>query len=260
MSQLFWAGTGCWVICCLLGSLFQYESRNKMTLKGMILKAVAAFSVVGYALTLIILFGKFSDASINFVVGLLLVTIGDTFVAYLEYKGDGTSDSVIQAVKGNNRKGQVFLCATGVLYILSYFLQMVAFIKGIAQFAHPTDYVVPFIVLFFLPPIFTVLGGLLSKFRVPDIELYVFIIGIFYILLTSALFAAASVFAFSLFTTDPIHAALIFFGAVVFFLSMLMVELRYANSSKYEGKVMRMASRLLTFLGRMILAGCAFLL
>lgn len=253
-------GTICWVIACFFGVLFQYECLDIMTKKGLVLKAVAASCVVGYAIVLIMMFGESSDAAIDFVVGLVLVTIGDILVALLELRGDATSGSLLNAASGGSNVERVILSLTGICFIVSYFFQMVAFIKGISRHDDVTEYVAPFLIFLLLPPVFTVLGGLLAKFRIPDTELKVFIIGAFYILLASALFSASSIFAFSLFQVDVMHATWIFFGSILFFLSLLTVELRYARPDMHDNKPMRVTSRLLTFLGRMILAGCAYLL
>ena len=91
-------------------------------------------------------------------------------------------------------------------------------------------------------------------------DIKVFIIGAFYFLLGSASFAASSVFAFSLFQTDVLHATWVFVGGILFLLALLLVELRYSRPQMYDNKPIRVVSRLFTFIGRMMLAGCAFLL
>ena len=259
MSTMTMVGIVCWIIACTLGMLYQYETRNVMALRGMILKGLAAFSVVAYAIVLIAMFGHTTDASIDFVIGLVLVSIADVLIAYLEYIGNGSSESLLQAASGDSNAKRIILSFAGILFVISFFLQMVAFIKGISHYATPKDYVVTFAVFIFVPPIFTALGIIVSRFKIPEIDSRVFIIGAFFILLASALFAAASVFAFSMFPSDSTDATWVFFGNILFFLSILMVELRYANPRLYDIKSMRITSRLLTFLGRMILAGCAFL-
>ncbi|MGX8691890.1 MAG: hypothetical protein ACSW70_04725, partial [Eubacteriales bacterium] len=147
-----------------------------------------------------------------------------------------------------------------VLYICSFFLQVVAFIKGLSHYAVTTDYVMPFIVFFALPPILTVVGMILSKFQIPETDMRVFIIAAFFILLSSALFAAGFVFALALFQIDVVHGTWVIFGSTLYFLAIMSIELRYARPGMYDNKALRIASRLILFLGRMTLAGCAFLL
>ncbi len=260
MSMVNIVGLAWWVVACFFGVLYQWEGKDAMSRKGIILKGIAAFCVVGYAITLIAMFGNPSDASIDFVIGLVLVSLGDILVAYLEHVGDGTSKSLLDAIAGQSFVKKIIISITGVLFIVSYFMQMVAFIKGISQYANATDFVVPFLICLVLPPVITVFGGILAKYRIPDTDLSVFIIGAFYILLASAHFAAATVFAISLSRTDALHSVWIIFGSFLFFLSLLTVELRIAKPAMHDTRIMRMTSRLLTFLGRMILAGCAFLL
>lgn len=260
MISLFFAGTICWVIACIFGIAFQYETYERMSWRGVGLKALAASSVVAYAVTLIVIYGKPTEASTLFTVGLVLVTLGDILVAGLEASGTGDNSSLHEAMGSRAPVRAVTLGITGVLFIVAYFLQMVAFLKAIASYAVITDYVGLFIMFFFVPPLFTAIGGLLSRFKIPETSTNIFIIGVFYILLTSALFAAGAIFAFSLVRDDPLHAGWVSLGNLLFFLSMLMVALRYSNPEKYESVPMRIASRLLTFLGRMILAGCAYLL
>ncbi|MBQ8062760.1 MAG: hypothetical protein IJ720_00515 [Clostridia bacterium] len=260
MISLFFAGTICWVVAGIFGIAFQYETYERMSWKGVTLKALSSFGIFVYALVLILLYGNPTEAAILFTVGLVLESLGDTLVAGLEASGDGNNSSLHKDLVSRTRGRIILLGVTGVLFICAYFLQMVAFLKSIASYAVVTNYVGLFLIFFFVPPLFTTLGGMLSKFRVPETDTSVFIIGVFYILLTSALFASGTIFAFSLFPNDPIHAGWILLGTILFFLSMLMVSLRYASPEKYESIPMRITSRLLTFLGRMVLAGCAFLL
>lgn len=253
-------GTICWFVACFFGVLYQYECQDRISKKGIVLKALSASCIVVYAIVLIVMFGKSTDAAFDFVAGLVMVTLGDILVAYLEYTGEGTSKTVVQAASGHSTVDRIILSVTGILFVVSYFFQVVAFIKGLSQYGDVTDYVAPFLIFILLPPIFTGLGGLLSKFRIPDADLRVFIIGAFYILLASALFSASTIFALSLFRVDVMHATWILFGSIIFFLSLLMVELRYVRPEMHDNKPMRIFSRLMTFLGRMILAGCAYLL
>ena len=260
MNPMFIVGTICWFVASFFGVLYQYECQDRISKKGIVLKALSASCIVAYAIVLIVMFGKSTDAAYNFAAGLVMITIADTLVAYLEYTGEGTSRTVVRAASGNSSKDRILLCVIGILFVVSYFLEVVAFIKGISHHADVSDYIAPFLIFFLLPPIFTGVGALLSKFRIPDAELRVFIIGAFYILLASALFSASTIFALSLFRVDVMHATWILFGSIIFFLSLLLVELRYARPEMHDKKPMRIISRLMQFLGRMILAGCAYLL
>ena len=260
MTSMTLVGSICWVIACIIGTFYQYESRNVMTRKGMVLKGIAAFCVVAYAIVLIALFGQASDAAVLFVTGLVFVAIADILIAYLEYVGDGTTGSFLEAVSSGSSKKRILLSVSMVLYVCSFFLQVVAFIKGLSHYAVTTDYVMPFIVFFSLPPILTALGMILSKFRIPETDMIVFIIAAFFILLSSALFAAGFVFALALFQTDVVHGTWVIFGSALYFLAIMSIELRYARPGMYDNKALRIASRLILFLGRMTLAGCAFLL
>ncbi len=260
MTSMFAVGSVCWVIACIIGTFYQYESRNVMTRKGMVLKGIAAFCVVAYAIVLIALFGQASDAAVLFVTGLVFVAIADILIAYLEYVGDGTTGSFLEAVSSGSSKIRILLSVSMVLYICSFFLQVVAFIKGLSHYAVTTDYVIPFIICFSLPPILTVVGMIVSRFRIPETDMKVFIIAAFFILLSSTLFAAGFVFAFALFQVDVIHGTWVIFGSFLYFLAIMSIELRYARPGLYDNKALRIASRLILFLGRMTLAGCAFLL
>lgn len=260
MNMMFTVGTVCWVISCFLGGLYQFESLNKMTRKGMVLKGAAAFSVGVYAVVLIAMFGQTSDAAVLFVIGLILVSIADILIAYLESIGDGSSESIFLTVTGGSNGKRTILCVAGALYIFSFFLQLVAFIKGLSHYDATTEYVMPFIIFFFLPLFITVLGGALARFKVADTDMKVFIVGAFYILLSSALFSAAAVFAFALFQIDVRHGTWVIFGSTLHAFGIMSVLLRYAKPGLYDNKAIRFTSRMILFLGRMTLAGCAFLL
>ena len=260
MTSMFLVGTVCWVIACFFGTWYQYESRNHMTRKGMALKGIAAFCVVAYAIVLIAMFGQASEAAIDFVIGLALVAIADVLIAYLEIIGDGSSESLLVVASDGSNAKRILLSVSMVLYVCSFFLQMVAFIKGLSHYAVATDYVMPFIVFFFLPPIFSVLGGLLSRAKLPDTDMRVFIIAVFFVLLASALLSAGVVFALALFQIDIAHGTWVIFGSSLYFFAVLSIELRYAKPGLYDKKALRITSRLILFLGRMTLAGCAFLL
>lgn len=260
MTSMFAVGTVCWIVACFFGTWFQYECLDVTTTKGIVLKSIAAFCVVFYAIALIIMFGETSSAANCFVFSLILVTIGDIVLAFLDRSGNGSSDYLLQTFSGESRNNRVTLCVAGILYICSYFYQTVAFIKGLARHANTTEYVVPFLVLLLLPFIFTLLGVFLMRVTVTVSDIKVFIIGAFYFLLGSASFAASSVFAFSLFQTDVLHATWVFVGGILFLLALPLVELRYSRPQMYDNKPIRVVSRLFTFIGRMMLAGCAFLL
>ena len=102
MTSMFAVGSVCWVIACIIGTFYQYESRNVMTRKGMVLKGIAAFCVVAYAIVLIALFGQASDAAVLFVTGLVFVAIADILIAYLKYVGYATTGSFLEAVSSGS--------------------------------------------------------------------------------------------------------------------------------------------------------------
>lgn len=256
------AGSICWAIDIALGLLFQFVSWNKMDWKGVALKGATSLGITAYAIVLIVMGGRASEAAALFVSGLLLCSLGDILIGAVQTKDDGRSSAILDSVEGVEKKVDlsfVIVCLAGVTYIISYFLQMVGFVKGLSLRADPADYIIAFLVFFLVPPLFTAIGGLLSRFRIPEVPTNAFIIGVFYILLTSALFASTAVFAFSMFQEDQNHATFILIGAILYFLSILFILLRYSNPEKYESRAMRTFSRVLTFGGRMILAGCAFL-
>lgn len=253
-------GIICWVIACIFGGLYQYECRNSMTGKGIVLKGIAAVCVVAYAVILIAMFGQASDAAVLFVVSLIFVAIADILIAYLEHIGDGSSASVLNVVSSSPNRKWVLLSLSGILYICSFFQQIVAFLKGLSHYAVATDYVMPFLVFFMLPPILIVTGGIIAKFPHPDTDMRLFILGAFLVLLSSALFAAGFVFGFALFQSDVAHGTWIIFGTSLYFLSLTSIELRYGRPDFYDNKYLRVISRAILFLGRMTLAGCAFLL
>ena len=49
------------------------------------------------------------------------------------------------------------------------------------------------------------------------------------------------------------------FGTSFFFLSIAFILVRYMSQKHFENQALRYASRVVTFLGKMTLAGCAFL-
>lgn len=259
MISMRFAGTLCWVIASIFALGFQYEAQDKVTRRGVLLKCLTSFSIAAYAIVLIAMHGEYSQAARLFAEGLILAAVGDVIVGMLQASSDGTPHTLLEVKEGKFNIKLLGLEVAGVVFIVSYFFQMVAFLKALASQSNITQYIGPYILFFLLPPIFAIIGGTLSKFRIPETDTGVFIIGVFYILLTSALFSAASIFSFYLFQKDPAHASFIFLGAVLFFLSMLFVSLRYSHPERYDNKWMRLFSRVLTFLGRMTLAGCAFL-
>lgn len=262
MSSLFLTGSLCWVITAVLGLLFLWKSWDGMTVAGVVFKGLTAFAIVCYAIVLIVLSGNRSEAATIFVVGLSLTSLGDVLMAVLQQRTGGKTQSLTEAVEGIDKgfTGATFgIGIIAILFIISYFLQMVAFIKGLSAKVVASDYIIPFLLFFFLPPIFTTVGGQLARFRVPEVSPNVFIIGVFYIILTSALFAASAVFSFAMFQEDPNHASYILVGAIFFFLSTLFVLLRYSNPERFESNSMKSFSRVVTYFGRMMLAGCAFL-
>ena len=259
MISMRFAGTLCWVITGFFETAFLYETQDHMTRLGIVLKTLTSLGELAYAIVLIALFGQLSDAAKLFVAGLALIVVGDLLLAIVQERNGGSTEGFLKKAEGGFNASRFGIGVAGVLFIVAYFLQLVAFIKGLSARDEATNYVMPFLVFFLLPPMFTYVTAILAKFRVPDVATNIFIIGVFYILLTSALFSSSAVFSFSVFQEDPKHASWIFLGAMFFFLSTLFVLLRYCLPSRFDTKTMRATSRVLTFFGRMILAGCAFM-
>lgn len=262
MTPMFWAGTFCWIVSGLLVIWYIYIAHDKMTPTGVILKGLMSLSVVGYGVVLAFMNGHISGPTWLYLIGMLFAVVGDVTIGAIQCTKEGGTVSELSAKVVSQEKlnhYQVVLGIGGILFIVAYFLQMAAFIKGLAKLTDPTNSVVAFLFMALLPLLFTVISGILAHFRIPEVSTSIFIIGVFYILLQSTLFASASVFSFALFSTDPNHAVFTMVGAVLFFLSMLFFLMRYANPEKYDTRVNREVGRLLTFLGRMILAGCAFM-
>lgn len=263
MATMRFAGTIYWVVEMVLLLWYLYEARNTATRKGLVLKLLASFGIVGYACMLIVMSSQIhaqpiSRNSILFVLALLSTSLGDLVLGILPLKSEKRNVTGVYEQYAVSTGVKVGAISAGVFFVGSFFFQMVVFIKGIS--GELSSQIVPFLMFFLLPPLFTFIGGLLSGFRVPDVSTEVFIIGVFYILLTSAVYAATSLYAFNFYAEDALHASFISIGGTLFFLSTLMLSLRYSRHERYDTPGMRTFARALNFLARMILAGCAFLL
>lgn len=262
MDLMFWAGTACWVIELVFLFWFLYECRDETTTKGFILKGGVSLNIVLYGALLIGIHNyqegtRPSEASVLFMVGLLFTFLGDMGLATMQRGHGGSSKALFSELSSDQRNIQsLTIGVVGVLFIISFFFELVAFIKGIH--GNVNEYVVPFILMFLLPILFALIGGMLTKFRLPELSMNIFIIAVFFILLTSALFSAISVYAFWEYSSDPRHAAYIFVADALFALSVLMLCQRYSRPDLFDTRPMRAVSRMLNFLSRMMLAGCAF--
>ncbi len=260
MGQLFWVGLLCWAISGAIGIVFAYISRNGLTKAGVVWKGLASLAITMYAVVLAYLSLPMSSATQLFIAGLGFSTLGDILMGYLQYKKEGDVRSLANMVVDKELNGwTVGVAVTGVLFIISFFLQMVAFLKALGSIADPADYVIPFLVFFLLPPTLAATGAVLARLRALDVASAMFIIGLFYVLILSGLFASAYVYSFALLSIDMKHAIFIQAGAIIYLLSVLFVLVRYENPEKFDTKDARIWSRVLTYLGRMILAGCAFM-
>lgn len=259
MISMSFAGTLCWIINAIFGIAFAAESNDGMTKRSVLLKGLVSFGIFVYAAVLILMAGEPSEASKLFTAGLFLIFVGDVMLALIQERTGGQSNGILKSLMGAADISRFGIGVAGVLFIVAYFMQMVAFIKGLSSRATASEYVMSFLAFFLLPLLLSFLAALFAKLRLPDVSTNAFIIGLFYVLLTSALFASASVFSFALFQEHPHHATWVFFGALLFFLSTLTVLLRYCDPDKFDSKLMRTSSRVMTFLARMSLAGCAFL-
>jgi hypothetical protein len=263
MNLMIMAGSACWVMELITLGAFLSVCRDTTNLKGYILKGAASLMVILYGMTLILLYTlyeghPFSEASILFMVGLFFAFLGDMGIATMQLRHGGSSKSLFEKLSAEQMTiGGLTFAVVGVLFIISFFLEMVAFVKGIR--GDIETYVTPFLLMFLVPILLTFVGGLLSQFKIPEVSTKIFTIAVFYILLTSALFASISVYSFWMYQYDPRHAAFVFSAGILFVLSVLLIALRYSRPDKYETRPIRFLARLLNYISRMMLAGCAFL-
>lgn len=259
MDPMFWAGTACWVFEGVALLWFLYECRDETTKKGYFLKGAVALNIIIYAVLLIIMNGDpFTRPQALFLVGLVFTFLGDMGLATMQLQHGGSSKAIFSRITADKVTIETLTAGVvGVLFIISFFFQLVAFLKGIH--GDVQEFLIPFLIFFLLPPSLALVGGLMSQTRFSVLSTNVFIIALFYVLLSSAFFASASIYSFWLYREDPNHAIFVFSGAVMFSLSVLMIALRYSKPDRFETRSIRAVSRTLNYLARMILAGCAFL-
>lgn len=263
MNLMIAVGTACWVVELIMLFAFLYVCRDTTDMKGYILKGGASLMTIIYGMALILIYTlyeghAFSDASLLCLVGLFFAFLGDMGIATMQLRHGGSSKALFSQLSADKMSiGGLTFVVVGILFICSFFFEMVGFIKGIH--GNVQGYITPFLLMFLLPILFTFVGGLLAQFKIPEISTNVFIIAVFYILLLSALFASISVYAFWMYGHDPRHATFVFTAGILLALSVLMIALRYSRPDKYETRGIRFLARLLNYLSRMMIAGCAFL-
>lgn len=263
MNVLFITGLLFWAIEVVALAWFLYECRDETTQKGYIIKGGAATNIVFYGFALVFLNHHVngvvpSQATLLFLAGLIFAFLGDMGLGTMQRRHGGSSKAMFTKISSQEMTIETLTAGVvGSLFIIAFFLQTMAFIKGIH--GDVQQFAIPFLIFFLLPPLFTLVGGLLAQYKLPELSTKMFIIAVFFILLTSALFASAAVFSFWFYRIHPNHAIYVFAGAILFFLSVLMLLIRYTWPEKSDTRGMRAVSRTLNFLSRMILAGCAFL-
>lgn len=263
MNMMFTVGTVCWIMEIITLGAFLYVCRDTTDLKGYILKGAASTTILLYGLALILIHSReeghpVSEASVLFMTGLFFAFVGDMALATMQLRYDGSSKALFEKMSLDHVTiYNLTFGVVGVLFILSFFFELVAFVKGIH--GNVQEYAVPFLLLSLLPILFTVIGGMLAQFRIPEVSTKIFIIMLFYILLTSALFGAIAVYAFWMYSQDPQHATFVSIADTLFALSVLMIALRYSRPDRFETRSFRALSRILNYMSRMMLAGCAFL-
>ena len=110
MSSMFAVGSVCWFINIILLALYAYETRKIVTKRGVVLKGLSSFGVVAYAVVLMIMWGTVSDAGKVFLLGILLVSVGDVLIGI---STSGNSQNVIRAMKTAHALGGSCSAFTG---------------------------------------------------------------------------------------------------------------------------------------------------
>lgn len=265
MTVMFWVGSAFWAIELIALFWFLYECRDETTKKGYILKGAVSSNIVFYAAALIAMDSRISHTSpsrgaLLFLIGTLFMFLGDMGFATMQRKHGGSSKAFFSKIATEHVTIEtVTVGVVGSLFIIAFFFQTVAFLSSIQ--GDIQRYAIPFLVLFLIPVICLMLETtiLLSLKKMPEVSTNLFIIGVFFTLLMSALFASASMYSFWLWSVHPTHAIFVFTGIAVLGLSLLVKALRYILPDKYDDRPLRLVSRFLNFTSRMMLAGCAFL-
>ncbi len=265
MNTMFLAGTGFWVIELIALFWFLYECRDDTTKKGYILKGAVSSNILFYGTTLVLLYRHFTGEPVSrgamlFLIGLFFAFLGDMGLATMQRTHGGSSKAIFLKISSEHVTAETLTAGVvGVLFIISFFFQTVAFLNGIH--GDIQRFGLPFLLFFLIPPVFALVAGslLAAQQKVPEVSTNIFIIAVFFILLTSALFASASIYSFWVWPDYPNHAIFVFMGVAVFGLSLFMLAMRYLWPNRFDTRAIRGASRLLNYIARMIIAGCAFL-
>lgn len=265
MNVMFWVGSAFWVIEMIALFWFLYECRDITTKKGYVLKGAVSSNIVFYAAALIAMYSHFyhvspSRGAVLFLTGTVFMFLADMGLATMQRKHGGSSKEIFSKVATEHVTIETLTVGVvGSLFTIGFFFQTVAFLNGIR--GDIQRFAIPFLVLFLIPATCLMLETtiLLSLKKMPEVSTRLFIVGLFFTLLMSALFASASIYSFWLWSAHPTHAIFVFTGIAVFGLSLLVKALRYVIPDKYDIRPVRFISRFLNFTSRMMLAGCAFL-
>ena len=130
MSSMFAVGSVCWFINIILLALYAYETRKIVTKRGVVLKGLSSFGVVAYAVVLMIMWGTVSDAGKVFLLGILLVSVGDVLIGILQLTRGDPSGFLRDTLASERNATRFKVGVAGVLFICGFFFQMVAFLKG----------------------------------------------------------------------------------------------------------------------------------
>lgn len=263
MTSMFLVGTISWVFEVLMLFGFLYECRDTTTKRGYILKGGTSLNTIVYAVALIVLFSRQNQVppsrnGLLFAVGLFFAFLGDMGLATMQRSHGGSSKAIFTKLSSEKVTIQTLTAGVvGVLFTFSFFFQIVAFLKGIH--GDVQEFLVPFFLFFLLPMVLGGIAVLLARYPVPDVSTNIFIIALVFSLLTCALFASASVYAFWMYSQDPNHAIFVFTAVLLFACSVLLLAVRYTKPDQFDTKSIRFFSRLLNYVSRMMFAGCAFL-
>lgn len=252
-------GSICWILEALLVLWFLYEGRDRVTTRSLTLKGLSSTMPVVYAGFLIHMFGRISTGSTLFLFALLLNLLGDVITGYLAYIQGGSISSAFKSAGDAGGSFYVMILMGGSAFIASYFFEMIVFLRRIDEAGALQQYILLFLLLFLIPLIIAIITGVATSMRLPEISTQFFIIGVFYLIVTSALFASTVVFGAWFTPYDLRHAVFISLGGVTFLLSAILVGMRYLLPRQFDNRPIRYTSRSLHYLSYMILAGCAFL-
>ncbi|MEE1292543.1 MAG: hypothetical protein UHK59_04070, partial [Acutalibacteraceae bacterium] len=129
MDKMTLVGGICWLINIVLAALFAYDTRKTMTKRGILLKGLSSFGIIAYAVALIVMWGTTSEGARLFVIGMVLAAVGDILVALLQQTQGDESGFLQGSLSSEFNIARFGIGVAGVLFIVGYFFEMVAFIK-----------------------------------------------------------------------------------------------------------------------------------